>query len=114
VNPNAQQLVVLVGHTLHWATAGRLPAAKHRIVTPASSSSSSSSSGAARLSLAFKLCAAADAEFDPAAITGIASSRLDSRCENGIYVLTLQHCVTLLILRCRPLAVLPAVNLQSS
>jgi isopenicillin N synthase-like dioxygenase len=81
VHPSAQQLVVLVGHTLHWATAGRLPAAQHRIVMPASVSSSS---GAPRLSLAFKLRAAADAEFDPAVITGTASSRLDCRCAMAV------------------------------
>ncbi|WIA33681.1 hypothetical protein OEZ86_006800 [Tetradesmus obliquus] len=82
VTPTPQQLVVLVGHTLSWATAGRLPAAVHRVVLPAPASGSrrsSSSSSGPRLSLAFKLQAAPDARFAPAAITGTPNKELDSR-----------------------------------
>jgi isopenicillin N synthase-like dioxygenase len=80
VTPASQQLVVLVGHTLSWATAGQLQATEHRVVLPSSASSGNNSSVAApRLSLAFKLHAAPDAVFAPAAITGIPSKELDSR-----------------------------------
>jgi isopenicillin N synthase-like dioxygenase len=58
--------VVLVGHTLSFASAGRLPAALHRVQIPAGSSAAA----APRLSLAFKLQAAPDAVFEPAAIAG--------------------------------------------
>jgi isopenicillin N synthase-like dioxygenase len=75
VSPSRQQLVVLVGHTLSWATAGRLPAALHRVqITPGSSAAASP-----RLSLAFKLQAAPDAVFEPAAITGGPRVQVDDR-----------------------------------
>jgi isopenicillin N synthase-like dioxygenase len=78
VSPSSQQLVVLVGHTLSWATAGRLPAALHRVVLP---DSVGSAAAAPRLSLAFKLQADPDAVFQPDAINDIPIGQLDSRCD---------------------------------
>jgi isopenicillin N synthase-like dioxygenase len=75
VSPSRQQLVVLVGHTLSWATAGRLPAALHRVKIPAGSSAAASP----RLSLAFKLQAVPEAVFEPVAITGVPRVQVDER-----------------------------------
>jgi hypothetical protein len=76
ITPSRHQLVVLVGHTLSWATAGRLPAALHRVVLP---DSAGSAAAAPRLSLAFKLQADPHAVFDPASIAAAADVQLEER-----------------------------------
>jgi hypothetical protein len=74
------EVAVLVGHTLSFATAGQLPAALHRVVVQPSPAAAAAAAvgggGFSRLSLAFKLRAAPGAVLDASALTGTPSAAL--------------------------------------
>eukprot|EP00775_Hariotina_reticulata_P014545 gene14545-14674_t len=71
-----RQMMVMVGHALSWATAGKLPAVVHRVVVGTDDSGVGGSSIGGRLSLAFKLRPAPTAVLDPSVITGLSLAQL--------------------------------------
>ena len=79
VAPAADEVVVLVGHTLSFMTAGRLQAASHRIVSPPDTTAGVNGCSA-RLSLCFKLRAADDVVLSPQEVTGARVEQLPLRC----------------------------------